>query len=180
MIVVTTGSSKWTDYKLVWEVLDEIYEEVTKKQANMTPNQRSRFPKEYGMTIYNGEAESGVDYFVRQWFAQAQTEAKEVHWLGFPADWDNCSSICPPRFAPAYQKHRRKGRHGDYCASAGIARNIEMVNYAEAHKHQHCFSVICLAWCLNDSPGTIQCARLAKRRGFDVRPHRLGTKAKRI
>lgn len=180
MIAITTGSSDWTDYKLIWEVLDETYEETIARQKKMTANQRKQFPKEHGLTLYNGECDTGADLFILQWFENAQAEGMEVYFHGFPADWKNCSSICPPPFAKGYMNHRRRGRYGNYCPSAGIQRNIDMVETAEAYVHQYCFQSLCLAFCLNDSPGTVQCARLAKRRGFQLRPHRLGTQIKKL
>lgn len=180
MIVIVTGSSRWTDRNVIWETLDELYENAIKKQELLHQSQLELFPYEKGITIYNGEHDSGVDLFTQEWFDSASYNGQQVSFVGFPAKWTECSELCPPPFVSGYEKHFRKGVNGRYCSTAGIYRNKVMVNKAFDDHYRYFFRGIVLAFCLNDSPGTIHCARAAKRLGFQPLVFRQGTINKRI
>ncbi len=182
MIVLVTGSKKWADKNVVWEVLDEVYDDAIDRQCDMKSYEIEMYPREVGITMINGEAHSGADWFAEEWAKQARSEGKAVDYHGFPADWENHSYLCPPKYSEGYKKHIRYKNGKPYCPAAGIRRNIEMVEFGEleVYNRRYAFQPICLAWCLDDSPGTIHCARLAKRRGYDLRPYRQGIANKRL
>ena len=181
MIVLATGSSKWTDRNVIYETLDETYEEAIARQAKMTPHQKEMFPFETGIHVLYGACPTGADFFVEEWILLKEGEGWIVGHEDFPADWTSHSSICPPPADPSgVDKHNRWKNGKPYCPSAGIRRNLDMVQHGEAYRDRYLFQSICLAWCLNDSTGTIQCGNDARRKGYDLRPFRQGTTKKRL
>lgn len=182
MIVIFTGSKLWEEKTVVWNMLDDTYQCALREQENMPDKYRAHFPFDVGIELFNGECDTGADLFAKQWYEYAIKEGYQVTYRPFPAQWRLCSDMCPPDFVQKKQhfKHRRYGQFGEYCPTAGMKRNRDMIQAAELEAHKHYVPGVCLAFCLNDSPGTINCARLAKRKGFQTHPYRMGVSTKRI
>ena len=180
MIVVFTGSKRWQDKTVIWNTLDDVYEEALREQERIPDKYREHFPFDVGFELFNGECETGADLFAKQWYEHVSKLEYHVTYRPFPPRWNLCSDMCPPDFVQRKYKfkHRRYGQFGEYCPTAGMKRNKEMVLTAELEAHKHYVPGICLAFCLDDSPGTLNCGRLAKRKGFQLRPYRMGRSTK--
>ncbi len=75
----------------------------------------------------------------------------EVHH----ADWSTCAADCKP-------SHRRVGKRGEYCPTAGHRRNQRMVEAG---------ADIVLAFWRDHSSGTKNCLDLAKAAGLPIDPY---------
>jgi hypothetical protein len=182
LIVIITGSQLWPDKDIVWQVMDEVYKEALAAQKKIPKKYRDKFPFDVGFEMYNGECDRGADLFARQWYEYAEKEGYQVTYRGFPAQWDRCSDLCPPDFIQRRtgNHHPRYGQFGPYCPTAGIARSRDMILEAAVNTPKHYVPGICVPFVLNDSHGSIHCARLAKRKGFQLRPYRMGTHDKKL
>jgi len=182
VIVIVTGSKLWKDKNVVWNTLEEVYEEALQQQEKIPKKYSKHFPFDVGFEMFNGECEQGADLFATQWYEYVSKLEYKVSYRPFPARWNMCSDMCPPDFVQRKYKfkHIRYGQFGPYCPTAGMKRNREMVETAVIETPKHYVPGICLAFCLDDSPGTLNCGRLAKRRGFELRPYRMGRSTKRM
>lgn len=182
MIVILTGSKLWKDKTVIWNKLEETYEYALEQQELIPKKYRKHFPFDVGFEMFNGECEQGADLFATQWYEHVSKMEYKVTYRPFPAKWNLCSDMCPPDFVQKkyHFKHRRWGQFGEYCPTAGMKRNRDMVEEAVLESPKHYVPGICLAFCLDDSPGTLNCGRLAKRRGFDLKAYRAGIATKRL
>lgn len=141
-IVVVTGSKKWKDKRVIFEVLDETREELHSMG--------------FGMEIHVGDA-PGVDEITKWWAYDNNIEFEE-----FEAHWNHCGSSCGSK-ANVHMKLNRN--HELYCPSAGMRRNAWMIARG---------GYMCLAFILDCSPGSTECAKMAEKAGMKVRRFRQG------
>lgn len=103
-----------------------------------------------GLTVINGMCPTGADLHAHEWYLTHAS--KWVHEDPHPADWERpCDSNC-------YHKPRTKNGR-PYCPMAGHLRNQEMVDTG---------ADVCLAFPLEDSRGTKDCMKRAKKAGIPV------------
>lgn len=135
--ILVTGSRLWRYPATIRRVLDET---VIAHIAN------DRAPD---VTVIHGGAK-GAD-------AMAGRYAIEAGWNvdPRPADWANCAPDCKPG-------HRRVGKAGEYCPTAGHRRNKTMVDSRPD---------IVLAFCRDHSSGTKNCVELAHAAGLLIDPY---------
>ncbi len=102
-----------------------------------------------GLTVVHGGAQ-GAD-------RMAGDYARDRGWNvdPHPADWPTCAPDCKPG-------HRRRGRRGEYCPTAGHRRNAAMVATRPD---------IVLAFWRDHSSGTRNCLDLAKAAGLPIGPY---------
>ena len=83
-----------------------------------------------GLTIISGEATSGADQhatqFARNWIGMALPGWGEIHYDGYPAEWD----VHHPDWCNGRCAGTRKER--PYCSLAGFRRNQQMADEAKA------------------------------------------------
>ncbi len=77
------------------------------------------------LTVLEGGA-GGADRFAALWAQRAPVRSTvagtvRVVWQRFDVEWERCGPGCHPR-------HRRRGRHGPYCPTAGLRRNERMLS----------------------------------------------------
>ncbi len=101
------------------------------------------------LTVVHGGA-PGADRMAGD-YARDRGWNVEVHH----ADWSTCDPGCKP-------SHRRVGKRGEYCPTAGHRRNAAMVATQPA---------IVLAFWRDHSSGTKQCLDLAKQAGLPIDPY---------
>lgn len=137
--VLVTGSRSWNDRETVADTLLDTWHDATQ-----TISPEARF------LVVHGDCPDGVDALAKQWALDNGLD-HEAH----PADWSApCDTTCPP-------EHRKtSARHGEYCPLAGHRRNQLMVD-----KHAD----LVLAFHRNNSRGTADCIRRAKKAGIPVR-----------
>lgn len=136
--VLVTGSRSWDDHETVADALLDAWHDATQ-----TISSEARF------LVVHGDCPDGADTLAKQW-ALDNGLSDEPH----PADWSApCDATCPPG-------HRKTStRHGDYCPLAGLRRNQLMVSMN---------ADLVLAFRRNNSRGTTDCIRRAKRAGIPV------------
>ena len=100
-----------------------------------------------GLILVHGAARGGDQMAARTW--RNWGEKDEPH----PADWTGpCRDTCRPG-------HRRTGPRGEYCPSAGMYRNAEMVSGG---------GVALVAFVVNRSTGATSCIKLAEAAGITI------------
>ncbi|ASR75964.1 DprA-like DNA processing chain A [Mycobacterium phage GenevaB15] len=115
---------------------------------------QSELEKHGEILILNGMCERGADLHAHEYYLMHGS--KWVREKEFPADWSrDCTSSC-------YHKPRFKNGQR-YCPLAGHLRNQAMVDFG---------ADVCLAFPLEDSRGTYDCMKRAKKAGITV--HNLG------
>ncbi|WP_329474206.1 DUF2493 domain-containing protein (plasmid) [Streptomyces sp. NBC_01723] len=136
--VLVTGSRSWGNHKTVADALLDAWHDTTQ---TISPEARFR--------VVHGDCPNGADALAKQWALDNGLD-HEPH----PADWSApCDASCPPG-------HRKTSpRHGDYCPLAGHRRNQLMVSKR---------ADLVLAFRRNNSRGTTDCIRRAKRAGIPV------------
>lgn len=158
-IIIVTGSKKWKDRNVIYEVLDETLEELHSQG--------------FGMEIHVGDA-SGADQITHEWVAEKnggifvksdkfrKITGRVVDIETFNARWNHCSSSCGSK-ANVHMKLNRN--HELYCPSAGMRRNAIMVA-----RGGH----LCLAFILDCSSGSTECAKMAEKAGIETIRYRQG------
>lgn len=157
-IVIVTGSKKWKDKKVIFEVLDDTLEEL---EADG-----------FLMEIHVGDA-YGADKIAQEWAAEKnerpflvssinRDQIGRVKVVVFRARWHQCGSNCGSQFE-VHQKTNKRGEK--YCPSAGMRRNAWMVQNG-GH--------MCIAFILDCSSGATECADMAERAGIKPRRFRQG------
>lgn len=139
--LLVTGSRSWTDRDAITEALDDA---VDLLWPNYNPDNET-------IVLIHGDAR-GADRLAAEIWTRRWNMPTEPH----PADWHGpCRSTCK-------HGHRRATAAGTdtICPAAGLYRNIEMVELG---------ADLCLAFILDSSPGTSQCASLAEKAGIEVR-----------
>ena len=130
--VIVTGGRDFKDGALVWDEFEAL-------AAACVNNDEFHPP-----TIVHGGAR-GADRLCAE-------AAQEMGFLvdPHPADWDHCAPDCKPG-------HRRRAAWGEYCPTAGIRRNQEMVDAGAD-----------LLMVFPGGDGTEDCVRRARRAGIEV------------
>ncbi|AER26145.1 DprA-like DNA processing chain A [Mycobacterium phage Bongo] len=104
-----------------------------------------------GLLVIQGDCPTGADRFAHEWYLTQAS--KWVREKAMPADWNrDCTGQC-------YHKPRFKNGK-QYCPVAGHLRNQAMVDFG---------ADVCLAFPLEDSRGTQDCMKRAKRARIPVR-----------
>ncbi len=100
-----------------------------------------------GLALVHSAARGGDQMAARIWKAWGEND--EPH----SADWSGpCRDTCRPG-------HRQAGPHGEYCPSAGMYRNAEMVSGG---------GVALVAFVVDRSPGATGCVKLAAAAGIMI------------
>lgn len=137
--VLVTGSRTWDDHQAIADALLNAWHDATQ-----TVSEEVRF------IVVHGDCPTGADAIAKQW-ALDNGLIHQPH----PADW---SAPCPDDCLPT--PHRKTSpKHGDYCPLAGHRRNQLMVDYS---------ADLVLAFHRNNSRGTADCIRRAKKAGIPV------------
>ncbi|MFJ8727729.1 DUF2493 domain-containing protein [Streptomyces sp. NPDC093269] len=138
--VLVTGSRTWADRQAIADALLDAWHDATQ---TISPDVR--------FIVVHGDCPQGADRIAKQW-AMDNGLAHEPH----PADWSApCTDACSPNAS-----HRKTSRrHGDYCPMAGHNRNQRMVDRG---------ADLVLAFHRNNSSGTADCIRRARRAGIPV------------
>jgi hypothetical protein len=138
--VLVTGSRSWTDDQAVADALLDAWHDITQ-----TIGTGAR------MIVVHGDCPTGADAIAKQW-ARSNDRIQEPH----PADW---AAPCPDNCLP--KPHRKtSAKHGEYCPLAGHRRNQFMVDLG---------ADLVLAFHRDNSRGTDDCIRRAKKAGIPVR-----------
>lgn len=136
--LLVTGSRSWTDPRLISEALH-----------------RATGGDVSTVTLVHGACPDGAD-------AMVDALARRLHMDidAYPARWtDPCVPGCKPG-------HRRRGKRGEFCPTAGHRRNQAMVDSGPD---------LCLAFMRDNSAGTHDCVLRAVRAGVPVTLHSLTT-----
>lgn len=132
--ILITGSRLWRYPATIRRVLDEtVNAHIT---HDTCPN----------VTVVHGGA-AGADRIAGDYAEQSGWNV-EVHH----ADWATCDSTCSRS-----ERHRRVGKRGEYCPTAGHRRNAFMVSLG---------ADLVLAFWRDHSGGTGNCLDLAKQAGL--------------
>jgi YspA, cpYpsA-related SLOG family len=137
--ILVSGSRNWRYPATIRRVLDET---VTAHIAD------DRCPN---VTVIHGGA-PGADRIAGD-YAQSRGWNVEVHH----ADWATCAPGCSKS-----ERHRRVGKRGEYCPTAGHRRNASMVDSRPD---------IVVAFWRDHSAGTSNCLDLAKAAGLLIDPY---------
>ncbi|MEU9014212.1 SLOG family protein [Streptomyces sp. NPDC048479] len=134
--ICLTGSRSWPEPQLLADTLMDVWHDATQLGYD-------------GIQLEHGACEDGADALGDLWaIGHGIPRHRE------PADW---SGPCAPDCKPG---HRRRGRRGDYCPTAGRRRNQLLVDRGP---------VLVVAAHHNNSAGTADCMRRAKKAGIPVR-----------
>ncbi len=131
--VLITGSRNWRYPATIRRVLETL--------AATTPH----------LTVVHGGAQ-GADRMAGD-YARDRGWNVEVHH----ADWSTCADDCSRS-----ERHRRVGKRGEYCPTAGHRRNQRMVQAG---------ADVVLAFWRDHSSGTANCLDLAKQAGLPIDPY---------
>jgi hypothetical protein len=129
--VLVTGSR-------TWDLVPKIQHELRMEMGGA----------DWDAVLVCGMAHQGADEIAATYWGDFLGGRVEEH----PAYWDG---VCDPAFCRP--GHRRAGRGGSYCPSAGIRRNQVMVDRG---------ADICLAFLRDNSRGTLDCIQRARRAGI--------------
>lgn len=138
--VLVTGSRSWADGQAITGALLDSWHDAIQV---LSPDVR--------FVVVHGDCPQGADALAKQW-ATTNGLIHEPH----AADWAApCGDACPDR------PHRKTSKeHGEYCPLAGHHRNQFMVDLG---------ADLVLAFHRNNSRGTADCIRRAKKAGIPVR-----------
>lgn len=149
MRVLVTGSRGWDDTETIWGALDAVAAEAAAAGATelVVVHGNHRPPMKNGR--YRLQS---ADHLADMW-ANRSAHPLPVRAEQHSAKWTQCVPEC----RPGHRKRRPDG--STYCPGAGLRRNAEMVALGADRA---------LAFIINGSPGSTNCAMLAERAGIPV------------
>ncbi|GAA3417665.1 hypothetical protein [Streptosporangium vulgare] len=148
--ILGTGARalKHEDAGPLYGALADTQHDVTQLGGRMLVVQGACYPKKRADGSRPAES---ADWLMHLW-CEANGVPDEPH----PADWANCTPLCPDK---PHRKTRYDGT--EYCPLAGHWRNQDMADLG-AH--------LCIAAPVGRSTGTYDCMRRAKAAGIPVWP----------